>query len=248
MAEHVVGWDGARYDRVSDPQARWGAPLLGRLTLEAPGAVIDAGCGSGRVTELLLDQFPHASVICLDASDAMLDEARVRLARFGDRVAYVQDDLSRDLALGCAVDAVFSSAVFHWVRDHDALFQRLAAVLRPGGQLVAQWGGAGNVASVIEAMGRVGLATDHWTFPGLAETADRLDAAGFVIDDLWIHEEPTDFADDGALAEFIATVMLVDQPRLRDAASRQMAAREVGRLLPRRSLDYVRISVVAHRA
>src|SRR5688572_16159935 len=128
-------WDAATYDRVADPMARWGSAVLDRLPLEGDERVLDAGCGSGRVTEQLAARLPRGRVVALDASDAMLDEARRRLAPFGERIEYVLADLAEPLPIADPVDAVLSTATFHWVLDHDALFRNLAAVLRPGGRL-----------------------------------------------------------------------------------------------------------------
>ncbi|MDQ6798289.1 MAG: methyltransferase domain-containing protein, partial [Actinomycetota bacterium] len=72
-------WDAATYDRVSDPQARWATPLLDHLATGGVTRVLDAGCGSGRVTQALLDRLPDAHVIALDGSRQMLDEAARRL-------------------------------------------------------------------------------------------------------------------------------------------------------------------------
>ena len=105
-------WDAATYDRVAGAQYRWGVGVLERLTVAPDAAVLDAGCGSGRVTEALLERHPGASVVALDHSTAMVEEARQRLGRFGDRVRYVVADLGQPLpppALG--VDAVFSTAM-----------------------------------------------------------------------------------------------------------------------------------------
>ncbi|HEV3496600.1 MAG TPA: class I SAM-dependent methyltransferase, partial [Actinomycetes bacterium] len=141
-------WDGATYDRIADPMARWGSAVLDRLPLAGGETVLDAGCGSGRVTEELLERLPGGRVIAADAAPSMLVEARRRLARFGDRVTFVECDLGQPLRIEGPVDAVLSTATFHWVPDHDALFRNLAAVLRPAGILVAQCGGVGNIASV----------------------------------------------------------------------------------------------------
>src|SRR5436190_16047407 len=136
-------WDAATYDRVANPQTRWGTLVLDRLPLRGDETVLDAGCGSGRVTELLAERLPNGRVIALDASPSMVDEARRRLERFGDRVDFVVADLGRPFTLpdGILADAILSTATFHWVPDHAALFRNLAAVLRPGGRLVAQFGG-----------------------------------------------------------------------------------------------------------
>jgi trans-aconitate 2-methyltransferase len=114
-------WDAATYDRIAAPQARWGSSVVARLPLRGDERVLDAGCGSGRVTQELLEKLPNGHVVALDASAAMLDEARRRLAGYGDRVEFVEADLAAPLPVAPPVDAILSTATFHWVLDHDAL-------------------------------------------------------------------------------------------------------------------------------
>src|SRR4051794_40166115 len=141
MTEPRRTWDGAAYDRLSTPMERLGREVLDRLELRGDETILDAGCGSGRLTELLIDRVPDGRVIGVDASASMIDAARERLGAGADlRVA---DLVGLDLS-GETVDVVFSTATFHWIADHDALFASLRAVLRPGGRLVAQCGGAGH--------------------------------------------------------------------------------------------------------
>src|SRR5947207_10635491 len=82
-------WDAATYDRVADPQARWGREVVDRLVLRGDERVLDAGCGSGRVTEYLLERLPRGRVIALDVSTTMLEEAGRRLATASGRVDFV---------------------------------------------------------------------------------------------------------------------------------------------------------------
>src|SRR4051794_4995531 len=134
-------WDASTYDRVSDVQQKWAEVVLERLPLAGDETVLDAGCGSGAVTRRLLDRLPRGHVIAVDASEEMVAHARVAL---GERATVFRADLAT-LRLHEPVDAIFSNAVFHWVLDHDALFGAVRAALRPGGRLVAQCGGAGNL-------------------------------------------------------------------------------------------------------
>jgi trans-aconitate 2-methyltransferase len=242
-------WDAATYDRVSAPQLRWGLAVLERLALAGDERVLDAGCGSGRVTERLLERLPRGTVVALDGSEAMLAEARRRLAPHLSRVELVHADLGRPLPLLTPVDAVLSTAVFHWVPDHDALFRHLAAVMRPGGRLVAQCGGAGNVASVLRAARAAG---DGWEGPQHFATAEatrrRLDAAGFVEVETWLHEEPTAFEAGEQLTTFLRTVILGAHlermpPERRDAFVESVAAS----LGPHPVVDYVRLNILATR-
>src|SRR2546423_2475659 len=141
-ARGVTDWDARSYHRVSEVQARWARKVMARLELRGDETVLDAGCGSGRVTEVLLERVPAGQVIGVDASESMIAAAREVL---GDRATLICSSLTA-LDLDTELDAVFSNAVFHWVKDHDLLFERIAANMRPGAQLVAQCGGEGNVA------------------------------------------------------------------------------------------------------
>ena len=243
-------WDAATYDRVADPQTRWGRTVLERLPLAGTETVLDAGCGSGRVTELLAERLPNGRIVALDASPAMIEEARRRLARFGDRVDYVVADLAAPFTLpGGVVDAILSTATFHWVADHDALFRNLAAVLRPGGRLVAQCGGAGNIASVLAVLATIG---DGWlgnkTFATPQETAARLDAAGFVGIRTWLQPEPTRFEAGEPFETFLRTVILGDHLARLPRDEHDAFVRAVAERLPEPVIDYVRLNIVATRA
>ena len=224
--------------------------VLDRLPLAGDETVLDAGCGSGRVTEELLERLPDGRVIAADAAPSMLAEARRRLARFGDRVGFLECDLGRPLPLEGPIDAVLSTATFHWVLDHDALFANLAAVLRPGGRLVAQCGGAGNVASVHAAAAE--LMDDDWegpwNFPTPEETATRMAAAGFVDVETWLHEEPTPIGPGEPMETFLATVILRNHlPRLPEA-ERAGFVRRVAERLPASTIDYVRLNILGRRS
>jgi len=229
--------------------AWWGSEVLKRLLLEGDETVLDAGCGSGRVTERLLERLPEGRVIAADASPSMLVEARRRLARFGDRVTFVECDLGRPLPIGEPVDAVFSTATFHWVPDHDALFANLAAVLRPGGALVAQCGGAGNIASVRRVVAELGETwPGPWTFATPEETVARMEPAGFVDVEAWVHEEPTFIEPGEPIETFLATVILQAHVERLPEAERAGFVRRVADRLPTSQIDYVRLNLVARRA
>ena len=208
--------------------------------------MLDVGCGTGRVTEALAARVPRGRVLAFDASPEMVELARARL---GDRAEiWCQDVL--DLDLVDAVDAVVSTAVLHWVPDHDALWPRLARALRRGGRLEVQCGGRGNcdrVREVIEAVARE-LAPElvgwsPWVFASPEETEPRLRAAGFEDIRCWLPERPTYPDDVGA---FVRTSILpAHLARLEPERREPFAAAVVAGVAP--PLDYVRLNVSARR-
>ncbi len=242
-------WDARTYDAIAAPQERWGRTVLERVDLRGDELVLDAGCGSGRVTEALLARLPRGRVIALDGSAAMVAAARERLARFGDRVDYVVADLRSPLPLERRVDAIVSTATFHWIEDHDALFRNLAAALRPRGRLVSQFGGIGNIERVVRVLRVIG---DGWAGPAHFETPEateaRLRRAGFEDVRCWLQEEEARFPPGPPFEEFLATVVL--GPHLDRLPEKQRAPffREVAARIGEPILDYVRLNADATRA
>jgi trans-aconitate 2-methyltransferase len=190
-------WDAATYQRVSTPHQDWGAEVLDRLTLTGDETMLDLGCGTGRVTEQLLERLPDGHVIGIDGSVAMLAEAERRLG--GARTTFVQADLLA-FTVDEPADGAVSSATFHWIADHDTLFARVRAALKPGAPFVAQCGGRGNVAGVLDAAAAVGAREPFapsfagwagpFNFAGPEETETRLDRAGFAVERCWLSDSP----------------------------------------------------------
>jgi trans-aconitate 2-methyltransferase len=222
-------WDAATYDRVSDPQVAMARQVLDRLDLNGDETVLDAGCGSGRTTAMLLERLPRGHVVAVDQSEAMVDHAREAL---GEGATVIQAELT-ELELASRVDAVFSNAVFHWIADHPRLVARLHAALRPGGRLVAQCGGEGNVARFHAAAAEVSAEPPYaqhlrgwrgpWNFAGPAQTAQRLEDAGFTEVETWLQPYPVSPDDP---VNYLRTVCLGYLPR---AAPRETAPRLRGR-------------------
>jgi trans-aconitate 2-methyltransferase len=168
------------------------AEVLDRLVLSGDETVLDAGCGSGRITSLLLERLPRGRVIAVDADPAMVAEARRNLD--DSRVVVQCVDLLA-LDLDREVDAVFSTATLHWVLDHDRLFTRLFAALRSGGRLVAQCGGEGNIEVLLRTADAVARHADYapwlggfvpdWYFADADATRGRLERAGFEQARCW---------------------------------------------------------------
>jgi trans-aconitate 2-methyltransferase len=239
-------WDAATYDRVSGPQVAWSEAILDRLHLRGAETVLDAGCGSGRVTQLLLDRLPHGRVVALDADADMVRAARQRFA--GDpRVEVVHQSLL-ELDLPEPVDAVFSGATFHWVLDHDELFRRLGAAMRPGARLSAQCGGEGNIARVKGIAERLytGEPPHPWLYAGPEETRERLERSGFAEIQTWLQPspvtppEPLTFLHDVILGPYVQRLPEDERIPFAQAVLDELGDPPV--------LDYVRLNITARRA
>lgn len=240
-------WDATTYDRIADPMAEWGRTVVERFSPPPHALVLDAGCGSGRVTEMLLRLRPDIRVIALDGSSAMIEAAEQRLHGYRERVEFLTADLTAPLPIP-EVDAILSTATFHWIHDHTALFANLASVTRSGGPLCAQWGGIGNLERVAALLAERGIDYHrevHFAHPHV--TRERLAATGWEVRDVWVHEAPVTLPDDDALDRYLRTVILrsVLEPLTPEARDELVAY--VVRGLPDRVLDYVRINADATR-
>ena len=248
MATHQ--WDAQTYDRIADPQTRWGATVLDRLELRGDERVLDAACGTGRVSEQLLERIPRGKLVALDGDAAMIAEARGRLARFGEQVEFVVADLLDPLPIGGGpVDAGFSTAAFHWIKDHDRLFANLAAGLRPGGQLVAQFGGEGNIETVLRAICAAGDDWEGpWCYPTVELTRARLESAGFPGPQVWLNLEPTPFETSEDFSTFLEKVILGAHLMRKPESERDPFVRAVVANMAKPEIDYVRMNIVARKA
>lgn len=244
-------WDGASYDRISTPMERMGLAVLDRLALSGAETVLDAGCGSGRITQALLERLPQGHVIAVDQSQSMIDAARERLDG-APRLELRRLDLL-ELELEQPLDAILSTATFHWIADHDALFRRLRAALRPGGRLVAQCGGEGNIAllrgAAVPLTEREPYARHFahfrppWNYASAEVTDRRLLAAGFSSARCWLAEAPQQPEQP---REFLSTIVLGPHVQQLPEDLRERFMDDVLALLPEPvTVDYVRLNIDA---
>ena len=202
----------------------------------APGAgdrILDLGCGDGVLTEKLVAA--GADVVAVDASPEQIAAARRR--GLDARIMAGQA-----LTFDGEFDAVFSNAALHWMRPPDPVIDGVHRALRAGGRFVAEFGGAGNVVQITDALvaaldrrGHDGRATFPWYFPTPDEYGAKLAAAGFDVDEMEHFSRPTPLPGeiDGWLetfaGDFLAVVPAADhrafiddvrddlRPRLADA-------------------------------
>jgi trans-aconitate 2-methyltransferase len=251
-------WNSAIYHRLSEPQVSWGKKVLSRLQLQGDEVVLDAGCGTGRLTAELLEDLPRGRVVGVDLSRNMLKEARGYLIpRFGERVRLIAGDFLH-LPLGRCFDGIVSTAAFHWVLDHDELFQELHAVLIHGGWLEAQCGGGPNVlklrdrANALAAMPRFAKFFDGfrepWLYQNAEEAATALRRAGFIDVETSLEPAPTVLESAEQYREFVRNIILrvhlenlpieTDREQFMDLLTEQAAADD-----PPFLLDYWRLNL-----
>jgi len=258
MAENSREWNAALYHQISAPQVSWGKKVLARVSLRGDEAVLDAGCGTGRLTRDLLEALPRGRVVALDLSQNMIDQARAYLEPdFAGRVEFVCGDVLNQ-PFKEEFDGIFSTASFHWVRDHERLFRELYRALRPRGWLCAQCGGGPNIARLLSRV-QVLLATKPyaeifagfqslWEFADADTAATRLRAAGFEQINTSVEQAPTRFDNAEEFQRFVESVILhrhldrIPTPELRQNLMAELT-RQAATDDPPFLLDYWRLNL-----
>lgn len=260
-SEPRTGWNAAVYDRINAPHLRWSAEIIEALALRGDEIVLDAGCGSGSVTRLLLEKLPRGHVYALDASAEMIAQFSESMRENGiSNVTPIHASLT-DFKLPRPVDVVFSNSVFHWIHDDAALFGSLFRATKPGGRLHAQFGADGALRKLHAAADRVrearfadvlSVPADWKKYRTAEETRVAVESAGWQNVRAEPLEQPFTIADPDAAAEFMATIVLRDYVSgLPDEAQRPFC-REVVEQWERDNdgaftIDYVRIELRATR-
>ncbi|ARS89511.1 class I SAM-dependent methyltransferase [Natrarchaeobaculum aegyptiacum] len=193
--ERTDGWDSSAYDGSHSFVYEYGEDVLDLLEPTPDERILDLGCGTGHLTARIADV--GADVVGLDRSPEMLAQARERYPEH----AFVRAD-AREFAFDDPFDAVFSNAALHWIdeQDQDAVLECVADALGPGGRFVAEFGGTGNVQTIVDAVAteleRRGYpAANPWYFPSVGEYASALEAHGFEVRHARLFDRPTPLED-----------------------------------------------------
>ena len=186
-------WDVERYEAGHSYVWNFGRGLLEWLNPQPGERILDAGCGAGQLTAEIAAA--GASVLGVDSAPSMVAQARQNYPHLEFALA----DLTAFTA-GEPFDAVFSNAALHWVRPPEEAAKRLAAALRPGGRLVVEFGGHGNVARIQAALG------EHrhpWFFPSIAEYGAILESVGLEPLQAVLFDRPTRVEGAGGLDDWL---------------------------------------------
>ena len=244
-----VEWKAEEYDAQSAPHEEWSEQVLARLELNGDETIFDAGCGTGRLTRRLVELVPNGRVVGVDASAQMLEKAREWL---GEDAEVIQSDLTR-LELSERVDVVYSSAVFHWIDDHEALFRSLHNVMKPGAVLGAQCGGDGNIAEIHRSVEALGgderfapyLRGDRrpWNYASVGDTELRLREAGFSDIRVWTQDWPVHPPDPAAYLRAVVLPWHLD--RLPDELHEPFVRTVLETTPQPLAVNYVRLNISA---
>jgi SAM-dependent methyltransferase len=243
-------WDPERYARNARFVSDLGAPVVELLAPRAGERILDVGCGDGALTAKLVGL--GCTVVGVDGSPQQIAAARAL-----GLDAHVGN--GEELAFDGEFDAVFSNAALHWMRRADRVIDGAWRALRPGGRFVAEFGGAGCVATIVDALtaalqrrGLDAVAVNPWYFPTAEDYGARLAARGFAVASIALIPRPTPLPGDvtGWLETFAESFTTVVAPEDRAAflAEVQEALRPAlcdadGRW----SADYVRLRFAAHK-
>jgi trans-aconitate 2-methyltransferase len=221
-------WDGDHYADHTAHHRAYDHVLTSRLVGVAPDAdVLDVGCGVGDFTRGLIDLVPRGSVRGVDADPSMIATARRRAADHAEAVAF---DVCRAQELSTVVeptsiDLLVSTACLHWLpqADHPRFVAQASAVLRPGGRLLAEFGGAGQLADVRDVLDPLAVAAGGqpptWWFASPDDYRPILAAEGFTVAECVLLHQIRPMVDAEALRGWLTSQVLVGfRPWIPEAA------------------------------
>jgi trans-aconitate methyltransferase len=156
-----IRWDAVDYGKHSKVQYQWAQELIAELQLRGCEAVLDIGCGDGKVTKGIAERLPHGYVIGVDRSEDMITFARKRYSKQAFRNLIFRKLDVREWDFESQFDVAFSNAALHWIVDHRPLLYRVKKALRPNGRILFQMGGKGNAAGIISVLDDL-LTSKRW--------------------------------------------------------------------------------------
>jgi trans-aconitate 2-methyltransferase len=258
-----LSWDAEAYDLVSSVQEAWGRKVVGwKRCWKGYEKVMDAGCGTGKLTRILAQKVPSGMVYAVDIDSNMIQVASKNLNGLTNTVLIKSDLLT--VRLHIKVDVIFSNAAIHWILDHRKLFENFWHLLNNGGEMLIQCGGHGNLDGIISILDEIRQHAElrsyfanwkeRWYFPKPDDTSKILQDIGFTNIDVGLVRESAKFDDKNSFALFAKTVVmkpylaLLPNQKLKDLFL-ELTLDEIERNYPNMHwiIDYVRLNIVANK-
>ena len=258
-------WDADTYDNISNIQEEWAKNIIKKRKWTGKENLLDAGCGTGRVTKIFAEKITEGNIYAIDSDPNMIEKAKDALKDFIN-VKVMQADLLDILYLNIPVkfDVIFSNAVLHWVLDHRRVFENFYDLLIPNGQLLVQFGGYGNLQKTLSVFDRVKDLPEFskyfskWKFDRNyakpKETENILKEIGYKDVKVYLTEAPARFNSKQDYSIYLKTVDL--RPYLKYLPIKQLQNEFVNTVLSYMekyypnlcwSLDYMRLTVLASK-
>ena len=198
-------WNSSLYQEKHNFVWKYGENLLEILNPQPKETILDLGCGTGQLTAKIAEC--GAEVIGIDGASEMIEKAKDNYPQLEFKVAD-----ARNFELSQPVDAIFSNATLHWISEADEVINSINKSLKTGGKFISEFGGKGNIESIVKALYRalekIGVNNpsklNPWYFPSIGEYSSKLENHGFEVVYSNLFYRPTLLQDkDNGLANWI---------------------------------------------
>ncbi len=197
-------WDSNIYDKQHHFVSKFGADVLQWLAPKKNERILDLGCGTGDLTDQISKS--GAVVFGIDISAEMIAAAKQKYPLHNFEIAD-----GSTLNFDQEFDAIFSNATFHWIKNQKALISGVYKSLKNKGRLVAEFGGKGNIQSIVKAIRKAAetLGLQHqfddnlWFFPSVSQYAALLQEVGFEVEQIWLFDRPTPLVGEDGMYKWI---------------------------------------------
>ena len=256
-------WDAETYDKVSDTHEQWARKIIFSKKWTKKEIIMDAGCGSGRITKILAEIVPFGKVYGIDSDENMIKKAKYNLKDF-ENVRIIQSnllDINFDM-MQSKVNVIFSNAVLHWILNHYKVFSNFYDLLFEEGQLLIQCGGYGNLQKATSVFDAVKESSEfkeyfsnwktQWNFAKPSDTEKILKDIGYRDIHIYLEDYPVTFKDKNSYSVYLKTVVL--GPYLKYLHSENLQNRFLQRIIQLKendneeqmlTLDYKRLNIFA---
>lgn len=256
-------WDANTYDSISNVQENWARTLISKRNWNRNEKVLDAGCGTGRVTRILLEYLPNGMIYGIDNDPNMIKKAKDNLVNYSN-IVVMQSNLTsiNSDTFPIKFDVIFSNAVLHWILNHFKVFNNFYDILNDNGSLLIQCGGFGNLQKTIDVFDSVKNLSEFtqyfsrwkisWNFAKPEDTKNILKRIGYKNIKVYLTDTPVSFKSRSDYSIYLKTVVL--GPYLKYLPNEQLKEKFIDKILSnienkfpnlKWKLEYVRLNIFA---